>query len=233
MKVVTELRGEGFQTQQITFESEPGLEIKGKLYLPLLTGRKAAVLLVSARSTTSLAERIVKSGRVVLELEPCHSPTGNDNRPYLGDWVFNTRAGMIGANLPAMRARDILSGLYLLAARTDLDPTAIRAATSNVKGIWLLLASALDTRISRVWLDRTPHSLRAALETPLNTNLHDAVIPGFILRWDLQDLREAMGRTVLWTDPTNWMNRTVPLGDRFRYRHLEQTDDEYLEEFLR
>lgn len=46
---------------------------------------------------------------------------------------------MIGVNLPAMRARDILSSVDLLAARTDVDPTSIRAAASNVnvKGIWL------------------------------------------------------------------------------------------------
>ena len=89
-------------------------------------------------------------------------------------------------------------------------PASIRAAARGVKGIWLLLAAAADPRIGKVWLDRTPYSLRAALENSMNTDLFDAVIPGFALHWDLDDLMKAMGnRPVLWTDPANWMGRPV------------------------
>ena len=36
----------------------------------------------------------------------------------------------------------------------------------------------------------------------MNTDLFDAVVPGFALHWDLRDLTQAMGnRPVLWTDP--------------------------------
>jgi hypothetical protein len=67
-----------------------------------------------------------------------------------------------------------------------------------------LLAAAIDTRISKVWLDRTPYSLRAALDRSMNTDLFDAAIPGFALHWDLRDLTQAMeNRPVLWTDPKN------------------------------
>jgi hypothetical protein len=111
-----------------------------------------------------------------------------------------------------------------------------------VKGIWLLLAAAIDTRISKVWLDRTPYSLRAALERSMNTDLLDAVIPGFALHWDLRDLTKAMGnRPVLWTDPTNWTKRPVPLGPTFQYRYVlgdttdlsDEQDNAYIAEFLR
>jgi hypothetical protein len=55
----------------------------------------------------------------------------------------------------------------------------------------------------------------------MSANLFDAVIPGFSLHWDLSDLTEAMGkRSVLWTDPTNWMGRVVWLGAPFRYRYV-------------
>ena len=53
----------------------------------------------------------------------------------------------------------------------------------------------------------------------MNTSLYDAVIPGFVLHWDLEDLVKLMGeRPVIWTDPTNWMDRVVFVGPRFRYR---------------
>jgi hypothetical protein len=141
-----------------------------------------------------------------------------------------------------MRAHDILRGIDVLAARADVDPTSIRAMARGVKGIWLLLAAASDPRIGKVWLDRTPWSLRSALESPMNTDLFDAVIPGFALNWDLDDLIRAMGnRIVLWTDPSNWMGHPVALGAPFRYRYvigdttdlLSEQDDVFLNEFIR
>jgi hypothetical protein len=105
-----------------------------------------------------------------------------------------------------------------------------------------LLAAAADSRIGKIWLDRTPYSLRLALESSMNTDLFDAVIPGFVLRWDLDDLVKAMGkRPVLWTDPTNWMRRVVALGPPFQYRYVlgdatdfrDAQDDAYVAALLR
>ena len=156
--------------------------------------------------------------------------------------MTNARANRIGRKLPAMRAHDSVRGIDLLAARTDVDPGSIRAVARGVKGIWLLLAAAVDPRIGKVWLDRTPYSLRAALENAMNTDLFDAVIPGFALRWDLEDLIKAMGnRSVLWTDPANWMGHPAALGAPFRYRyvigdetdHHDDQDNAYIDELLR
>src|SRR5947209_10933052 len=149
-------------------------------------------------STAAVAERIAKAGRVVLELEPRDSP-GEGDRPYVGNWLTNARANRIGRNLPAMRAHDILRGLDLLAARDDVDPASIRAAARGVKGIWLLLAAAMDTRIVKIWLDRTPHSIRDALEHSMNNDLFDAVITGFSLHWYLDAVNKTIGNgPLLW-----------------------------------
>jgi hypothetical protein len=160
----------------------------------------------------------------------------------VGNWLTNARANQIGRNLPAMRAHDILRGVDMLAARDDVDRVSIRATARGVKGIWLLLAAAIDSRIGKIWLDRTPSSLHAALERSMNSDLFDAVIPSFVLHWDLDDLVKAMGdRPVLWTDPSNWMGRLAPPAPGFRYRYVigdttdlhNQQDDEYIAEFLR
>ncbi|PYT25480.1 MAG: hypothetical protein DMG58_24125 [Acidobacteria bacterium] len=248
VKVSDESSGAGWRRQHVRFESEPGVEIGGTLYIPNSSGRKPAVLLVADKmssywipSTASVAERIAQKGRVVFELEPRNS-VGEGERPYVGNWLTNARANQIGLNLPAMRAHDILRGIDLLAAHSDVEPSSIRAAARGVKGIWLLLAAAVDTRIGKIWLDRTPHSLRAALENSMNTDLFDAVIPGFALRWDLDDLTKAMGtRPVLWTDPSNWMGHPVPLGATFQYRYVlgdmtdvhDAQDNAYIQELIR
>jgi dienelactone hydrolase len=247
-RVTNESNGPEGRRQRIQFESEPGVEIGGRLYIPLSRGRRPAVLLVADKtsnasipSTASLAERIARTGNIVLELEPRDAP-GEGERPFIGNWITNARANQIGRNLPAMRAHDIVRGIDLLASRPDVDPVSIRAIARGVKGIWLLLAAAVDTRISGVWLDRTPFSLRAALENPMNTELFDAVIPGFALHWDLDDLTKAMGnRPVLWTDPANWMGHPVALGAPFRYRYTlgdetdlhDEQDNAFISELLR
>ena len=120
-----------------------------------------------------------------------------------------------------MRAHDILRGVDVLAGCSEVDPSSISAAARGVKGIWLLMAAAVDPRIGKVWLDRTPYSFHAALDKPVAMDLSDAVVPGFILHWDLDDLVKATGnRRVLWTDPTGWTDQVIPLGPPFQYRYL-------------
>ena len=248
VKVLDESSGPQGQRQHIQFASEPGVEIKGRLYIPPSPARKPAVLLVAGGmssywilSTGTLAERISTTGRVVLELEPRDSP-GESARPYVGNWLANSRADQIGRCLPAMRAHDILRGVDVLAARSDVDSSSIRGAARGVRGIWLLLAAAIDPRIGKVWLDRTPYSLRAALENSMNTDLFDAVIPSFALHWDVGDLRKAMGnRPILWTDPTNWMGRTVAAGPAYHYRYVigdttdlkDEQENMFIAEFIK
>ncbi len=247
MRVVSESSlGDG-RRQQIEFESDPGIWLSGTLYLPAGPGRKAAVLMVKGGNMFGLmpmpeiAEKMMKSGQVVLEMEPRKSGVSGEERPYTGQWVTNLQANLIGQNLPALRAHDILRGVDLLAARPDVDSRSIRGAARGVPGIWLLLAAASDSRISKIWLDRTPASLREALELRLTDGLWDAVIPGFILQWDLDDLRKAMAeRKVLWTDPTNWMQRVAQFSGQYEYRYVlgdstdlaAAQDDNYIHELL-
>ena len=188
-----------------------------------------------------MAEEMARSGQVVLEMEPRRSLMKNIEGQYAGDWATDLQANLIGRNLPSLRAHDILRGVDLVSARSDVDPASIRGVARGVDGVWLLLAAAADERLGKIWLDRTPYSLRAALENSLVANLWDAVIPNFVLSWDLNDLVKAMGRRqVLWTDPTNWMKRVVTLGPPYRYRYVigdttdlaNAQDDVYIHELL-
>ena len=238
-----EANGPQGQRRPLKFESEPGIELRATLYVPSAAGRKPAVLFVadSTRLMTSaatLAEWAAEQGRVVLEMEPRNSLADADYGPLVGQWLANSRADQIGLNLPAMRAHDILRGVDLLAARSDVDASSIHAFARGVDGVWLLLAATADPRIGKLWLDRTPYSLRLALENPVNTDLSDAVRRGFVLHRDLNDLVKAMGyRPVIWTDPTNWMRRVVSLTvPPYQYRYVlgdatdfsDAQDDAYL-----
>ena len=229
-RVLMQTKGADFNTEVLAIESEPGLEISAMLYTPRAAGRKPAVLLIDESS--ALAHRMAEAGDVVLSLSPRGVPAGN-SRALIGDWLTNTRAMLIGRDLAGMRTGDIICGVDLLAARPDVNAEAIRGAARGVEGTWLLMAAALDPRISRIWLDRTPYSLRAALDNPLSRDLHDAIVPDFALHWDFADLVRAVApRTVIWSDPTDWMRAVVPHLSGYTYRNLDEPDDRFIDQLL-
>ena len=142
----------------------------------------------------------------------------DSGRARSGNWMNNTRAWLVGRNLPATHAAEINAAVAELARRADVDTSRITARASGVAGVALLMAAAVNPQIASVSLDRTPHSLRAALDAPIHTNLHDAVMPGFALKWDLADLRALLGsRSVIWKDPTDWMGNVVALEGSYVY----------------
>jgi cephalosporin-C deacetylase-like acetyl esterase len=235
----------GIRIEELRFESAPGVTVSARLHIPKGAGRKPAVVMFEekrlpvplyvqrSQSTAAIAEALAQSGNIVMEVDPRGSPSANDGRPFLGDWLTNERADLVGRNLAAMRAHDLLAAVDVLAARPDVDARSIRGYARGVKGVWLLLAAASDRRLGKIWLDRTPWSIAAAFENPLTNQLFDATIPRFALHWDFQDLVAAIGdRRVLWTDPANWMNRVVPLGAPYRYRSVGEDDAPLIQEFL-
>jgi dienelactone hydrolase len=232
VRVLNEMPGEVFRTQQLALEVEPGLEISGRLYAPDAPGRKPAVLLVDLDAP--LAERLASQGAVVLNLQPRGLPLPATNEDQAAT-KQNIRAWVIGKNMACLRASDIRRGVDALVARPDVGAASVRAAARNISGVWLLMAAATDERIGKIWLDRTPYSLRAALQAPVTTrDLHDAIIPGFALHWDLDDLVKAMApRSVLWTDPSDWTHTVVPHLDGFLYRTFDEPDDRFLAELMK
>lgn len=224
----------GLITERIRFESEPGLELEASLLIPRFGGRQPAVLVVETGAPASpLAVRLARRGNVVLALNPRDTPHPS-SYPMLGNWLAATRAWLAGRNLPGMRAHDIRRGLDLLAGRPEVDGARLSGAARGVAGIWLLLASAIDPRLRAIWIDQTPASLRSAFDNPLHRNLHEAVIPGFALRWDLADVVLAIApRRVIWTDPTDWMGAVRPLKGDYRYRPFEAPDEPYVRDLMR
>jgi cephalosporin-C deacetylase-like acetyl esterase len=181
-------------------------------------GRRPAVVLVQdSLEAGADADALRAEGHVVALLK--NSGSGDDQtRPFTGNWMNNTRAWLVGRNLPSIHAAEINAMVAELEKRDEVDAARISVRGRRVAGIAVLLAAAVNPRISSVVLVRTPHSVRAAIESPIHTNLHDAVIPGFALKWDLADLRALLGsRPVEWRDPTDWMGNVVQLGPGYVY----------------
>jgi cephalosporin-C deacetylase-like acetyl esterase len=138
VRITETVESAGFRVQTLRFESEPGVEIGGKLYVPQGEGRKPAVVMIEEKrlpvplfvqrspSTVPLAEAVARSGWIVLELEPRDSPAALDGRPFLGNWLTNERVELIGGSLAAMRAHDVVVAVDVLASRPNVDAGTIR-----------------------------------------------------------------------------------------------------------
>jgi len=179
--------------------------------------RPAVVLLQDQLAPGPDAQKLLADKQVVVIVVP--SGGGSDvERPRSGNWMNNTRAWLVGRNLPALHAAEINAAVSEAARRPDVDPGRISARASGVAGVAVLLAAVVNPQIGSLVLDRTPHSLRAAIDAPIHTNLHDAVIPGFAAKWDLVDLRTLIEpRTVVWQDPTDWMGNVIRVKGSYTY----------------
>ena len=184
---------------------------------PADSRRAATVIVQEDLEPGPDARELLAAGQVVVIVAP--SGQGSDpERQRSGNWMNNTRAWLVGRNLPAMHAAEIDAAVAEVLRRPDVDAARISARASGVNGVALLLAAAVNDRIASVSLLKTPHSVRAAVDAPIHTNLHDAVIPGFAVKWDLADLRTLIHpREVVWQDPTDWMRNVVALEGDFVY----------------
>jgi len=194
--------------------------VQAAAVLPSTAGatRKPAVVLVQPTlEPGNDARKLLNEGNVVVLIAP-QGAGEDEGHAFAGNWLNNTRAWLVGRNLPAMHAAEINQAIEMAVQRPDVDPERISARASGVAGIWLLLASAVNPRIGKIVLDRTPYSLRSAIESPVHQDLHDAVIPGFALKWDLQDIRKlALPREVVWKNPTDWTGNVVWVQEGFEY----------------
>ena len=96
----------------------------------------AVVLVQNTLEPDASAEALRAEGHVVAVMTM--SGRGEDTeRPYTGNWMNNTRAWLVGRNLPATHAAEINAMVEDLAQRSDVDPARI--------GIWGLSYGGLLT----------------------------------------------------------------------------------------
>ena len=210
---------DGLLIRKVKLSIEPGVTVEGWILRPTSSAPLPGVVHVERTAKLSArAIEIAKAGSQVFAIMPRALPAPPRYMEH-GDWEAATRAWLTGRNLPAMRAIDIAT-----AARA-LDATGpIRGVADGVHSVALLLASRLEPRLNRLWLERAPHSFAPVFDSPRHLGLHDAVMPGFYTRWDLADL--AQGRQVTWMQPTDWNNNIIHLpGPMYRYRTFDEMNE--------
>ncbi len=181
------------------------------------------VMIDDALPARRRAEALAALGcRIMLVSLPGHPASGATQASYSGGWIDHERAWLVGKNLPTMRANDLLH-----AVRPQLDRyKKVYVHAWGLGGVAALYAAHAEPRIAKVWLERMPHSLAAAMETPLHKHLHEAIVPGLALAGDFKDFTD---KRVFWVDAADWNENVLVREIPGVYRRpFEQPDSELL-----
>jgi cephalosporin-C deacetylase-like acetyl esterase len=229
VKPYGEITRAGYRIEKLVYESEPGINIPALLFVPEGSGtRKPAMLYVHGRGKSAAAaaggeiEQFVKAGLIVLAIDlrglgetRARSADESDDFPvYFGDFESAMTALHIGRPLVGLRMADVLRGVDLLAARTDVERTRIYGFGKDTGAIPLLHAAALDERIRKIALEGMLASYRTIIQQRIHRQVFEQVIPGVLRSYDLPDIAAALAPRQVWiVNGVNALGQPVKLTE--------------------
>jgi hypothetical protein len=123
----------------------------------------------------------------------------------------------IGRPLVGLRMTDVLRGVDLLAARTDVERTRIYGFGRDAGAIPLLHAAALDERIRKIALEGMLASYQTIIQQRIHRQIFEQVIPGVLRSYDLPDVVAALAPRQVWV-----VNGVNALGQRMKLTELKK-----------
>lgn len=213
----------GYSIEKFVYESEPGILIPSLLYVPATgSARRPAVVLVDGAGKAAWAKagpQLAAAGIAALaidlrgtgETKPRPDVNDTDSYRYFGDFEDAMTAVLMNRTLVEMRARDVLRGIDVLAARADVDANAIGGIGRNTGAVPLLYAAVFDTRLRALSLEQMLVSYDAVVTTGLHRQVFEQIVPGALIDYDLPDLMAALAPRTVWiTDAQSPVGSSIP-----------------------
>jgi cephalosporin-C deacetylase-like acetyl esterase len=193
-----------------------GQAVDAILTRPQEGGRRPAVLLLTSQPQAIRGEaaRLAKAGHVVLTLAARGAGgTEEIKAAVLGDWnLLATRALLVNKTPLGLRLDDAVRAMDWLAARPDVDPTAISVYGIGPLGPVALHLGAIDERVAAIYADGGLTAYRMAVDQPIQRDLPEVLPPGVLRRYELADLAlAAFPRLVTFVNPVDAVG--VPLKE--------------------
>ncbi len=210
---------DGYKLELLVYDAEPGRYIPAFLCTPApgRPRRGTVVYLDDAGKAAGFrragdAAQLCALGYSVLAPDLSGlGDTAPDWGSYSSEWFGSDKltwlALMVGRPLLGLRMADVVRSLDLLADRDLLHNGAALGFAKGKAGVVLLHTAVVDSRLSGLLLEDVPVSYRAIAETPIHRRIFDAVLPGVLGQYDLEDLAAAIAPR-----PVALVNVRSPLG---------------------
>ncbi len=217
---------DGYRIERITLHTAPGITVPALVFVPGGgPARPPAVLYVHGSGKAADAapggdvEALVRSGRVVLALDPRGI---GESRPtsaaggYDPAWQMLQRALLVDRTVVGMQVEDLLAAWSFLESRDDVDPAGIAVVGKGHGGLLALVLAALQPKVQKVAVEGTVLSYLEIARARYHEGLTAAFVPGVLGDFDLSDLGAALAPRPLWiVDPRTPTGALVP-ADRAR-----------------
>ncbi len=200
-----EVEHSDYREERLTIETEPGFTVPAVLLVPSAgASQLPAVIYIDRISDDSLqeAEEIVRSGRVVLVVQP----RGSELAPHRlvrgvhvgSDYLQNTIASVVGKRLVGLRVTDALRAFDYLITRTEVDPSEISVFGRDEGGITALHAGVLEPSFRAIAAENALLSYMNLVQTKNHYGFNDLILPGVLQDYDLPDLANASSPRPVW-----------------------------------
>ena len=219
-------QADGYRTESLKIESEPGIVLHGVLGSPATVGTHPAIVWMDPTPVEAISRspefiRLVRAGNVVVAFHPrdvLGEPQGGPEQLALGQYMPELlRAVVVGKTIVGMRIDDVMRVVNWICSRDDVDRGQIALYGRGGLGMVALHAAAIDERVGRVLLENSLLSYRTALEAGLHKNLSEAIIPGVLTRYDTPQLMQAV-----FPRPIDLINPTNAMGQELRSRSVAE-----------
>jgi len=216
------------RVEKLVYESEAGMPVPALLFVPNGgAARKPAVVFVDGRGKSGAAaeaEQLAAAGYIVLAPDARgfgETQPPLDRRDYFvrnfGDYENTLTALLIGKTMVGMRATDIVRGVDLLVARTDVDASRISVVGRSAAGTPALFAALFDQRIAHLAVDGMLLSYEAVVQERIHQGIYDQIIPSALKYFDLPDVVAAIAPRKVAV-----FNGVDPLGHEVAVGRLQQ-----------
>ena len=212
---------------------EGGVRIAAEHYQPAQPKAQLIYLGGTGRPSDPDLAELEKAGFGILRLHPRGSGPGYELSGASGynlDYQIAARTWLLGRNLLAMQAADIVSAYRYL--KQDSPSTEVYLVGKGKFGPAALLAAALEPGFKRILLESSVQSFTSILESPLQSGNENAIVPGILSHFDLPDLVPMLGPRSLFlvssTNPSGSQARNPSLILRGEGWSLQRTVPKFL-----
>jgi cephalosporin-C deacetylase-like acetyl esterase len=177
----------------LLIESEPGIRIPARLFVPSGPGKHPAMIYVNSggkSANPAHIESLRHRGYVVLAIDPRgwgESGPGNESGGSSASRLAQ-RAMLIGKPLAGMQVYDVLASFDYLVSRQDVDPSRVGIRGFGSGGVIALLAGALEPAVATITSEGAVASYMAIARAKTHAGLTDIIVPGVLSDFDLPDI---------------------------------------------